>query len=270
MTKMNKQIQHLLFVIVLLASSVSSADALETYFLYVGDTNDTAYIGAQQGLSEANLQGQFLNQTYNLDTAAVDQIDNLDYAKYSAIFAALDVGSFIKLAEKNTGTAVFNLVSESDDLRTACVPNALHTIPSSSMKTSAEKQWQQKNEASKAVAQAWHPDFKKYAARDLNKRYYKASGKKMDDYAWSGWAAVKMSADTIARTASTDAPSLLAFLKTELQFDGQKGSTMNFRETGQLRQVVLLVDDNEIVGEAPVRGVASSLDSLGLQTCKTK
>lgn len=89
----------------------------------------------------------------------------------------------------------------------------------------------------------------------------------MDDKAYAGWAAVKLTSDTVARTSSADPVKLMDYFKTSLKFDGQKGSDMNFRETGQLRQLLLLVEDNEIVTEAPVRGVANSLDSLGLIKC---
>jgi len=45
---------------------------------------------------------------------------------------------------------------------------------------------------------------------------------------------------------------------------------MNFRETGQLRQPILLVEGDKIVAEAPVRGIAKppTLDSLGLLSCE--
>lgn len=131
-------------------------------------------------------------------------------------------------------------------------------------------QWQKKEAGSQAKAQAWHPDFVKFAARDLNKRFKKRHGTKMDDYSWAGWAAVKMTSDTVARTKITDPAALLNYLKTELSFDGQKGSDMNFRETGQLRQLILLVEGDKIVAEAPVRGIAKppTLDSLGILSCE--
>ena len=92
----------------------------------------------------------------------------------------------------------------------------------------------------------------------------------MDDYAWAGWAAVKMTSDSVARENISDAKHMLTYLKTNLSFDGQKGSDMNFRETGQLRQLMILVEDGKIVAEAPVRGVAKppTLDSLGLLNCE--
>jgi len=138
------------------------------------------------------------------------------------------------------------------------------------MKSDAVAQWQQKEPGSNVTAQAWHGDFVKFAARDLNKRFKKKQGQTMDDDAWAGWAAVKMTSDSVAREKISDAKHMLIHLKTDLSFDGQKGSNMNFRETGQLRQLMILVEDGKIVAEAPVRGVAKppTLDSLGLLNCE--
>ena len=44
---------------------------------------------------------------------------------------------------------------------------------------------------------------------------------------------------------------------------------MNFRVNGQLRQLIILVENDKIVAEAPIRGVAKppTLDSLGSLEC---
>ena len=91
----------------------------------------------------------------------------------------------------------------------------------------------------------------------------------MTDIAWAGWAATKLLSDTIARTGSTDADALAEILSSDLAFDGQKGITMSFRNTGQLRQPILLIENDAIVAEAPVRGIvdSSNLDSVGLADC---
>jgi ABC transporter substrate binding protein (PQQ-dependent alcohol dehydrogenase system) len=137
------------------------------------------------------------------------------------------------------------------------------------MKKDAETQWQKKNPNSSAKAQAWHHSFKKYAAGQLNTRFTRSSHHKMTDTAWAGWASVKLLSDSVARNQFNDTTSLLKFIKTELAFDGQKGMSLNFRDTGQLRQPLLLIDNGKIAGEAPVRGVVNTtnLDSLGLTHC---
>ena len=92
----------------------------------------------------------------------------------------------------------------------------------------------------------------------------------MDDDAWAGWAALKMLSETVARHQSTEPARILTYLRYEMAFDGQKGVPHTFRDTGQLRQPLLLVEAGKLVGEAPVPGVVDSndLDSLGLTSCK--
>ena len=247
-----------------------SAETLEVDFAYIGPESHSGLLGVKQGLAEANVQGQFLGQKYRLDMMTIEDADTKDFSSYIAVIAIVEYKDFIKLSDTLANTPLFNISIEDDSLRTACLPNALHAIPSMSMKADAVIQWKQKNPDSNAQAQAWHGDFVKFAESDLNKRFKKKQHNTMDDTAWAGWAAVKMTSDSVARENISDAKQMLKHLKTNLSFDGQKGSDMNFRDTGQLRQLILLVEDDKIVGEAPVRGIARppTLDSLGLLNCE--
>lgn len=239
----------------------------EATFVYVGSTEHSAYSGLSRGLAEANLQGQFLGQKYHINIFA----DAAELAANSGtplvIVAAVDTEELLVIRNANRYTAILNLVAEDDSLRSACLGNILSIIPSKKMLGDAISQWRQKHPESVAIAAAWHEDFVKFAARDLNKRYRKTFDKGMDEYAWAGWAAVRMVADTVAREAITNPVEMLYYLKTNLSFDGQKGLNMNFRETGQLRQLLLMIENNELVGEAPVRGVSNDIDSLGIREC---
>lgn len=251
-------------------SKAAYAETLEINFAYIGPPSHSGLSGVKQGLAEANLQGQFLGQQYKLDTFSVADTLTADLSGYIAIIAAVTPDEFIKLSDALPNVPLFNIALDNDSLRTSCLTNALHVIPSSAMKADALKQWHQKNANSEAVAQAWHGDFVKFAARDLNKRFKKEQNTVMDDYAWSGWAAVKMTSNSVARENISNAKQMLEYLKTGLSFDGQKGSDMTFRKTGQLRQLLLIVENDKIVEEAPIRGVAKppTLDSLGLLNCE--
>lgn len=253
----------------LILSQTSFAEIIEVNFAFVGENDHPALLGVTQGLEESNLQGQFLNQKYNLGIVSSKDISTYNFSKYIAVLTAVDVDTFKKLSADLPDTPIFNLTARNNDLRTACIKNALHIIPSDRMTEDAKAQWKRKFPDSNASVQAWHPDFVKFAARDLNKRFKKNHKVTMNDYSWSGWAAVKMTSDTVARTQITDPGKMLNYLKTELSFDGQKGIGMTFRETGQLRQPLLLVEDNKIIAEAPVRGIAKppTLDSLGILDC---
>lgn len=254
-----------------LALGANVAFALEVELAYIGDPADAAYSGVSQGIEEANLQGQFLGQRYRLTSFAPGERNRAPSSQAAVLLAALDDRELVELGERAPGRAVFDLASGSDALRQRCLPNLLHILPSTRMKADALAQWQRLHPESRAQVQAWHSDFTKYAAEQLNRRYRKAQGRDMDDRAWAGWAAVKMVADSVARLGTAEATPLLDYLKTALAFDGQKGVTMSFRKNGQLRQILLIVEGPRIVGEAPVKGVVdpTDLDSLGPVDCAT-
>jgi ABC-type branched-subunit amino acid transport system substrate-binding protein len=247
----------------------SAVAALEIRLAYVGNTDGSAWLGVLQGQHEANIQGRFLDQTYTVDAMTPEGLAQSD-PKPAAIIAAGDAAALQRLSEAVPGIVVFNVTADDDALRQACATNLLHVPPSSTMKADAVAQWLQKNPDASVEAWAWHPKFVKYAARDLNKRFLKVQGVTMDDDAWAGWAAVRMVAEGVIRTQSTDPSALLAFMKSEIAFDGQKGVPHTFRDTGQLRQRLLIVENGKLAGEAPVRGVAdtTNLDSLGLPSCQ--
>ena len=245
------------------------AEVLDVTLHYVGPTQGQTWSGIQQGLSEANLQGEFLGQHYTIKPISVDELEKL--GAVTAILLATDADHILEVAQQPqfANVPVFNLSSDADSLREACLPNLLHLPISQRMKADALAQWQAKNPGVAVKAQAWHEDFVKFAAAQLNIRFTRNHTSKMDDDAWAGWAAVKMLSDTVARTQNPDAEAMLDYLKNALAFDGQKGDGATFRQTGQLRQIVLLVNqDNAIVAEAPLRGVKGGLDSLGINSCK--
>jgi hypothetical protein len=244
----------------------TQAATLEVTLAFVGPDRGTAWQGAQQGLAEAQTQGEFLGQRYTLATGA--PVGAVDVA---AIVADLPVDALLAVARAHPSIPVLNVGNDADALRRTCLPNLLHVLPSDEMRAAAEAQWAKaKPEEAPAQARAWHPAFEKYAAAQLNKRYRQTFGQAMDDPAWAGWAAVKLVSDTVARVQSPAPAALLPALRNNLAFDGQKGVDLSFRTDGQLRQPLLLVRDEVIVEEAPVRGVADieDLDSLGRIECK--
>ncbi|NOQ81578.1 MAG: hypothetical protein GQ548_03500 [Methylophaga sp.] len=257
-----------LFALITVLSQVVMADVMDVKLHYVGPTDGSVWLGMQQGLDEANIQGEFLGQKYSVQAVTVDELLQLD--SVTAVLLATDTKQVLSIAQldKFANVPVFNITSDSDDLRSACLDNLLSITASQKMKKDAVAQMLKKNPDSTAHAQGWHKGFKKFAASQLNIRFTKAYGAIMDDDAWAGWATVKLLSDTVARTQSTDAATMLNYLKNEIAFDGQKGAGATFRDTGQLRQLVLLVENNKIVAEAPLRGVKGGLDSLGLKSCK--
>lgn len=254
-----------LYILALLISSTFSASGTtkqsnEIKLNFIGDFRSPAFMGLKQGIDEANALGVFIGQKYSLTTSVKST---------TAILTTVDAKDIAELSSTYPNKIIFNLTAEENDLRSKCFDNVLHMIPSQAMKEDAETQWQKKETGSSAKAQTWHYTFKKYAAGQLNSRFTQSTDHKMTDTAWAGWASVKLLSDTIARKQFTDTENLLKFFKTELAFDGQKGISLSFRDTGQLRQPLLLIENGKIAGEAPVRGVekTTNLDSLGLTHC---
>jgi len=249
-----------LLISVTFSASGTTNQSNEIKLSFIGDKDSHAFMGVRQGIDEANIQGVFLGQRYSLTTLPNSS---------SAIFTTMDAKHVTYLSNAYPNKVIFNLTAEDNNLRSECFANVLHMLPSKAMKKDAETQWLKKNSDSSAKAQTWHHSFRKYAAGQLNSRFTNSTNQKMTDTAWAGWASVKLLSDSIARNQFNDTTSLLQFIKTKLAFDGQKGMSLNFRDTGQLRQPLLLIDNGKIAGEAPVRGVVNTtnLDSLGLTHC---
>ncbi len=263
-----KTIKTWLFGLVCCLVLPVQAEVLDVQLHYIGPTEGSVWLGVQQGLDEANLQGAFLSQKYSLTPISLEELAQQE--SITAILVAGDAEQVLAVAQTKqfANIAVFNLISDSDSLRSACVPNLLNITLSKKMKQDAVAQMLAKNPDSTAHAQVWHEDFVKFAARQLNRRFLKAHGVVMNDDAWSGWAAVRLISETVVRIQSTDATVMLDFIKNAPPFDVQKGGGATFRDTGQLRHLVILVENDKIIAEAPLSGVVGGLDSLGLVSCK--
>lgn len=265
------KLKKLGLIVLFIWPQIIFANPINVTLHYIGPTDGQVWAGVQQGLTEANLQGQFLGQNYQVKNVTEQELAALPESEITAVLLGTDANHILDVAKmkKLAHVPVFNLSSDADGLRQACLSNLLNIPLSKQMKADALAQWQAKNPDKLVTAHAWHHDFVKFAASQLNKRFTRNHKTQMDDDAWAGWAAVKMLSDTVARTQKIDAAGMLNYLKNDLSFDGQKGDTATFRETGQLRQIVLLIDkDDNIVAEAPLRGVKGGLDSLGMVNCK--
>jgi hypothetical protein len=244
-----------------------AADARAVPLWYIGETAGSAWLGAQQGLTEINLQGRFAGFEFELRPATMEQLRSAGAVE--VVLAAVPAASLETLSEALPQVPIFNLAADDDTLRAACRPNLFSTLPSAGMKRDALGQWREANPQGEAEAVGWNHNFRRYSSRDLNRRFLDASGRPMDDIAWAGWAAVRIAGEAVMRTASTDPGTLRAFLREDLSFDGSKGFPLTFRETGQLRQPIWIVRDERVIAEAPIAGVADpdDLDTLGLAGC---
>ena len=242
----------------------ASSRGAEFKLAFTGSGSSPALQGVRLGIDESNLQGEFLGVRLSLVESEGTSVPS----DAVAVFADRP-GEIPEVASAASSRAVFNLSDDSDDLRSACLENALHVIPSAQMKADAVRQWLQRSPEATVTAAAWHGDAVKFAARDLNKRYKRRAGTAMGPLAWAGWFAARAVGDTLMREPGADAERLLRLLKKAEGLDGQKGDAQSFRASGQLRQPLVLVGSSgALLGEAPVRSAAGGLDSLGKLPCE--
>jgi ABC-type branched-subunit amino acid transport system substrate-binding protein len=102
----------------------------------------------------------------------------------------------------------------------------------------------------------WHHTLEKYSARDLNSRYHRRFGQRLDGPSWSAWAAIKLVGEALLR-AGTTPQLLLEYFASEPPFDGHKGRPLTFRRWDhQLRQPMYLARGKKAApGESGASGV---------------
>jgi ABC-type branched-subunit amino acid transport system substrate-binding protein len=260
--------------VALLPVWAQAAEALRVTLLLVapGAEHVSHRNGAILGQTEGNIQGRFLGIEYVLEEVSFEAAQQAREG-ISAVIVAGTVEQLLQVLAvyEPRGVPVFNVALGDEALRVTCHQGLFHTLPSERMLADAVAQWQQANPGASVSALAWHPQFVKFAGRDLNKRYLEQFGVEMDSGAWAGWVATRSVAEAVVRTGSANAAGIGGYLREQLGFDGQKGIAQSFRDNGQMRQPLLIVDSSgELLGEAPVRGVAANddLDSLGGSTCQ--
>ena len=81
-------------------------------------------------------------------------------------------------------------------------------------------------------AVAWHPELKRFGAGQLNERFTRATGRRMDSAAWTAWVATKFIVETALREVEI----------AELAIDGHKGVPLRFDARRVLQQPLYQVD----------------------------
>ncbi len=124
------------------------------------------------------------------------------------------------------------------------------------------------------IAEGWHWTWERHGAPQLNQRFEKLAGRRMQEEDWAGWAAVKAVVEAAVQARSTDAKALrAAMLSPEFQFDGYKGTAVSFRPWNrQLRQPILLHTHNAVIARAPLEGFlheTNTLDTLGFDRAES-
>jgi len=92
--------------------------------------------------------------------------------------------------------------------------------------------WRRDHRDSAVGAVEWHARLEKYGAEQLNDRFTRKTGERMDAAAWIGWMLVKVAVDAELRDVALAAG----------RFDGHKGVALSFDAQRRMQQPMCIVD----------------------------
>ena len=251
----------ILTLVLLIVIQKANAGSVIVNVGFFGDSESEEFNGVKLGLSEAKHQGRFVGVSYNLLVNPVKN-KNSHIDSMNAIVTNLKDAELRLLIERFAYLPIINLSDDSNSLRRECISNTFHINPSRAMLDDAKILATEDGQL-----QAWQHSFKKYAAIQLNNRFFAKYNRRMSENAWFGWVGMKIISETTMRTRKpTD---LTRDLKGNIKFDGQKGRKLSFRYNGQLRQPIFIVKNGEVVEEIPTHSnnEYGGLDMIGENKC---
>jgi len=122
---------------------------------------------------------------------------------------------------------------------------------------------------------AWSLVFDEYGSAQLQNRFRRDTGRPMTARDYAGWLALRAIGEAAIRSGKTGGQAIGAYMRSsEFGLAGYKGAPLSFRTwDGQLRQPVLLADDNSLVSISPQPGFLhqfNTLDTLGIDQPETQ
>jgi ABC transporter substrate binding protein (PQQ-dependent alcohol dehydrogenase system) len=118
------------------------------------------------------------------------------------------------------------------------------------------------------VTTGWSAVSEQWGATQLQARFEKLAGQRMDAVDYAAWAAVRAIGEAAIRSRSSDPSAIMAYLGgPDFILSGFKGQGQSFRPwDGQMRQPILIAGPRLLVSVSPQAGYlhrGSELDTLG-------
>jgi ABC transporter substrate binding protein (PQQ-dependent alcohol dehydrogenase system) len=115
----------------------------------------------------------------------------------------------------------------------------------------------------------WHPYWERHGAPQLNRRFFRSTGRRMADEDWATWIAVRATLDAAVIASDLSAGAIYAaLLSADLKIELYKGAPGSFRSwSHQLRQPILLGTHDAVLALTPVEAALhqkNNLDTLGV------
>ena len=125
------------------------------------------------------------------------------------------------------------------------------------------------------IPSAWHPASEQWGGAQIQNRFEKASGRRMQSKDMNAWTASRIIGEAATRTQGADPAKIEELIRADgfsvAAFRGQK---VTFRKWNwQLRQPIFLGDGRGVITTSPQEGFlhqVSELDTLGVDQPETK
>ncbi len=124
------------------------------------------------------------------------------------------------------------------------------------------------------TAGSWHPSSEQWGGEQMQTRFLKEAGRRMQSKDMQVWTAVRVVGEAAVRTHSADPATIDAYIKgPDFTVAAFKGQRLTFRDWDwQLRQPVILATADSVVSTSPQEGYlhqVSELDTLGTDRPET-
>ena len=122
---------------------------------------------------------------------------------------------------------------------------------------------------------AWHWSYLRHGAPQVNSRFERKYGRRMDDRDWAAWIAMKSVSEAVLRRGSSELASIREhLLDQDIKLDAFKGGGYNYRLwDNQLRQPILMTTDSWVTSVVPHKAflhAENKLDTLGFDKPETR
>ncbi len=269
--KKQYEFSHLFLTCLIFISSVMpikliANDNIE--IIYYGHRDEMAFIGLGQGLEDSSEKHGGLKFRLNTE---LENFRPYKDPKVDALFVSMGVEAIRILSMLNPQIPIFNLVDDSEEIRSMCLPNVFHLLPSKSMRGKAISEWKQKNsdESNTSLdAKAWDPTFNDGKAYVLNIKFKEKRSIELSEQGWAGWVAATALSDALVKSKK-DNSNIIDILKNDFNINVYKGIDSHFGKDGQLKQIVLIKNEEKVVGQIPVKDSGKdTLDSIVETYCQ--
>jgi ABC transporter substrate binding protein (PQQ-dependent alcohol dehydrogenase system) len=122
---------------------------------------------------------------------------------------------------------------------------------------------------------AWHWSYLRHGAPQVNSRFERKYGRRMDDRDWAAWIAMKSVSEAVLRRKSSELASIREhLLDQDIKLDAFKGGGYSYRLwDNQLRQPILMTTDSWVASVVPHKAflhAENKLDTLGFDKPETR